>query len=252
MCFIKYPNLPEENVSLAVIGKCYKNIAYELSSRYGIEFLYCGENSAISEPVKFHADMLAYYAGNGKIFISQNEQSLFKELSDRHINAEYIDEELRAPYPYDVALNCACVGKTLMCGKTASKKVIAFARENKKEVFEVRQGYTRCSICVVNEKSIITADLSIYKKCSEKGMEVLLIKPGYIELPGYDTGFIGGACAKINKNLLLFFGDLSCHPEQKEIREFCYKRNVEIETLQGNLTDIGGIVSIKERNSITQ
>ena len=62
-----------------------------------------------------------------------------------------------------------------------------------------------------------------------------------------NTGFIGGASTKINKNLLLFFGDLSCHPSQKEIRKFCYMRDVEVETLPGKLTDIGGIVPIMEK-----
>ena len=249
MRFIDCPNLPVNDVSLAVIGKKYVKAARELRERYGLECLHCGGSSGLPEPVKYHADMLVNYAGSGTVFVSRGEESLHRRLVDEGADVRYIYVEVGAPYPHDVPLNCAWIGEKLICGKYAAKEIFEFAVKNGRDTLVIRQGYARCSTCIVDENSVITSDVSIYRECLKKGMNALLIDQGHIELPGYDTGFIGGASTKINKNLLLFFGDLSCHPSQKEIRKFCYMRDVEVETLPGKLTDIGGIVPIMEKDS---
>ena len=56
----------------------------------------------------------------------------------------------------------------------------------------VKQGYTRCSLLPVDDRSFITSDAGIAKTLAEHDTDVLLIHPGHIHLPGFDYGFIGG------------------------------------------------------------
>ena len=66
-----------------------------------------------------------------------------------------------------------------------------------------RQGYSRCSVCVVSDNAIITADEGICRSAEAHGVDVLKIRPGYIDPPGFDYGFIGGQASKFQTQSLL-------------------------------------------------
>jgi hypothetical protein len=107
---------------------------------------------------------------------------------------------------------------------------------------DVRQGYAKCSIVIVDEDSIITYDKGIERACSAAGMDVLLIRPGYIRLDGYDTGFIGGTSGRIG-DTIFFYGDPDTHPDGDAIRKFILSKGLKISSLkEGELTDIGSII----------
>ena len=116
-------------------------------------------------------------------------------------------------------------------------------KENLK-IINANQGYTKCSTCIVNENAIITSDKSIYKSCRNE-MDVLLIRKGYIELPGTDYGFIGGSSFKYNRNTLVFTGNIELHPDYESIKSFAQNHNVELLSLTENtMIDIGSIIPI--------
>jgi len=96
----------------------------------------------------------------------------------------------------------------------------------------------------IDEKSIITSDKGIYDKCCVGAVSgrTLLIKPSHIKLPGYKTGFIGGASGS-HKDKIFFTGSLKTHPDGKLIREFIEKRGKKIvELYSGPLYDAGSIL----------
>ena len=110
-----------------------------------------------------------------------------------------------------------------------------------------RQGYSRCSVCVVNDNAIITADEGICRSAEARGVDVLKIRPGYIDLPGFDYGFIGGASFKISDTKLAFTGRLDRHPDAERIIEFVSLHNVDIVYITDKPAfDIGGVIPITE------
>lgn len=112
-----------------------------------------------------------------------------------------------------------------------------------KNLINVKQGYTKCSVAVVSDNAIITSDKIIAQKAKEVSIDVLLIPPGDIILPGLDYGFIGGCCGLIEKDLMAFFGDLNYFNYGNEIKEFLYKHNVKpIYLRKGKLIDRGSIL----------
>ena len=126
--------------------------------------------------------------------------------------------------------------------KTVFKQILS----TDKEIIDTNQGYTKCSIAVVSDNAIITDDVDIYKKCKKK-IDVCFVEKNSVRLNGYNYGFIGGCCGKISKDKLAFFGDVNYHKNSKEIKEFCYKYDVECISLSNlPLYDYGSLIPIIE------
>ena len=151
-----------------------------------------------------------------------------------------VPEEPGKEYPRDVYLNCTFVGKYLIANpKTLSGTVLGYAEKNGFELVSVNQGYSGCAVCKVSENAVITADAGISKALTGK-LSVLRISCGGIALPGYDTGFIGGASATVG-NRVFFFGDVARRSDGNEIVSFVEANGKECVWFPDMpLTDFGG------------
>ncbi|MEG0457104.1 MAG: hypothetical protein RR549_03135 [Oscillospiraceae bacterium] len=198
-----------------------------------------------------HADM-NFCNIESNFFI--NNSDLKNRLFDYNVYNAYIFENTynsMVKYPESACLNVCVLNDYIICNeKYIDYNVLNKAKEFKKKVINVNQGYCKCSICVVDETSIITEDISIYEKCKEH-LDCLLIKKGHILLEGYDYGFIGGATFKTDKNNLFFCGNINQHPDYLKIKNFCQSRGVNINNLFINdvnfkLTDYGSPMPLFE------
>ena len=62
------------------------------------------------------------------------------------------------------------------------------------------------------------------------------------ELPGYDTGFLGGTSGRVGDEIV-FNGDLSAHPDFEAIKDFIRSRGLQIKYFESYpLRDIGSII----------
>ena len=203
----------------------------------------------LQKGVASHPDMLVF-VGFGKLFCHKTYYEANKFLIDEIISASRLElilsnEKISEKYPHDVKFNAAIVGNTLICNKkNVSQLILAEADKNNYPIINVPQGYTKCSTCVVSDNAIITADRPIYDACIAHGIDALLIDEGNIDLPGYDYGFIGGASG-IFDDSVYFCGDISKHPNGKEIIEFCQEHGkTAISLSDQRLFDIGTILFI--------
>lgn len=95
----------------------------------------------------------------------------------------------------------------------------------------------------VDGGAVITADTGIASALESRGLAVLRIRPGYVNLPGYDMGFLGGTSGRIG-DAVWFNGDLSRHPDHLAIRTFIRGRGLEVVDFPGiELVDIGSIIA---------
>ena len=193
--------------------------------------------SALQDAVASHADMLLCHVGDQlavhPIYYAENRE-LFET---RKINTVQIRESAGKKYPEDILLNGLFLSDKLY-GLTdkLSKTLTDYASDN---VF-VRQGYTRCSVCKINEHAIITADVGISRAAKQHGADVLLISPGHISLKGCDYGFIGGASVTY-KSTVFFFGRIEDHPDFDKMRDFAENHGANLVSASKNpLCDIGG------------
>ena len=206
-------------------------IEYLQSLGHRIRFMQPVSN--VAAPVACHPDMYLCNLG------TCDESPVF------HGNTKILDSE----YPGDVRYNACCTGRYFIHNlKYTAPELLQFCHlmvsgsGKALTAVDVSQGYARCSIVPVTETSIITYDQGITKACRKAGLEVLLIRPGHVLLPGYREGFIGGTCGRIG-NQILFNGDLSAHPDFNAIRTFIKEKGLSCVWFDSYpLTDIGSII----------
>ena len=153
------------------------------------------------------------------------------------------DISLGSSYPHDIALNAACTGRYFVHNlKHTAPALLSRAQELGMTPVNVRQGYAKCSTVIVDEDSVITYDRGIAEPCKAAGMNVLTVAPGHVLLPGYDTGFIGGASGRVG-DTVIFNGNLSSHPDFEAVVRFIEERGLMVKWFEGwPLTDIGTIL----------
>jgi hypothetical protein len=150
---------------------------------------------------------------------------------------------LGSGFPGETAYDAACTGDFFIHRlEYTAPELLSEARSRGMELIDTRQAYTKCSTVIVDERSVITYDRAIAAPCRKAGMDVLEISPGHVSLPGYDSGFIGGASGRFEDELI-FCGDLSEHPDYARIRAFIEERGLKCVFFPGRpLTDIGSII----------
>ena len=196
--------------------------------------------------VASHTDML-FFLGFDRLFCHRCYYERNAELIDKlcRISGNTLmlsNEPTGEKYPLDVLFNACLVGKRLICNeKTVSNLILASAKEAGFEIINVPQGYTKCSVTVISDNAIITADKSIARACASVGIDVMLISEGYISLPPYEFGFIGGTSGGFGDKIY-FCGSLSSHPDGDRISEFCAKhKKTAVSLSSGELQDVGSI-----------
>ena len=244
MRFIEKPNLPQGKVTLAAISEEAGESIKKLNS-LGINTLEIKKNNKLPEPICSHADIQILHTGNNNIFCYEH---LFSGEFEEKFKITEIPETAGLSYPDDVRLNCAIIGNKIICNtKTVSRKILEYAECHELTIINVNQGYSRCSICVVNENTIITDDKSIYTAAGKIFNDTQFISKGSIGLSGYNYGFIGGCCGKIDKNKIAFNGAIESHKDYKVIIDCLERNSIEcIELSKNRLCDIGGIIPLRE------
>ena len=110
----------------------------------------------------------------------------------------------------------------------------------------VNQGYARCSVAMLSDNCAVTSDPTLAAALSDHGVRVLKIRPGYISLPGYDAGFIGGAGGRLDDGTYCFFGDIFSHPDGERIVAFADENKIKTVSLSGEpLSDHGGFITLQ-------
>lgn len=154
---------------------------------------------------------------------------------------------LRKEYPNDIAYNSALVGNNLFCNeKYTDSAILDYCRINEIKILNIKQGYAKCSICIVSDNAIITSDKNISDTAIKNNIDVLLIENKGIILKGYSEGFIGGATGLIENNLLAVNGNIKLHKDYIRIKQFCREYGVDIVSLSDEpICDIGSIIRLE-------
>ncbi len=160
-------------------------------------------------------------------------------------------EKLSKDYPGDCIYNAAVCGRYIIHKRGVTDPGLLEAAERhirslgmEPAFVNVPQGYTKCNIAVIDEGHVISSDRGIFKALeAASDVECLLVSPGQISLPGFDTGFIGGCCGRVGGRIV-FSGDLSAHGDFERIRKFIDGCGLEtVYFKERPLTDIGSIIS---------
>lgn len=227
-----------------LIGERYRPFLEKSLKYQGIEPLWMPDNPCFDPRLAGHADLGLLCCGKQAVASNGLHPEIVNLLTNRGYEIKDAQGEEGAAYPGDAGL-CLCdTGRYLICNPNTADPV-AMRMFGRREIIPVKQGYSRCAVCVVNEDSIITADRGIADKARSAGLDVLLIKNGSIELPGFSEGFIGGASIRLAPDKIAFVGSLDLHPDKEAILYFLQRKGVKAVFLKtGALLDIGSAVTL--------
>lgn len=163
---------------------------------------------------------------------------------------------LKAKYPYDIPYNVCILGNIAIHNfKYTDKKILEMLEKNNFEKIHINQGYSKCSIAVIDERSVIVTDKKIADILKNYDIEVLLLDENtnknihLLKNEEYEyssmNGFIGGVISRID-NYIFISGDLNYIDNKNIIRDFIEKRNLKIIDFPNtDIIDYGGILKIQ-------
>ncbi len=241
--FVDKPHLPQGKVRRLIVGKKYKKVLENALSEQNIAAIWLKNNEYVDERLTGHCDLMAAHLTKNVLAVQKGV------LNDCELINNIKLIETAAPkkpeYPYDAGLNICIVGDKLIYNpKSADEQTVSLFKGTK---LCCKQGYTKCSVCVVDEDSIITADRKISAVASAAGMSVLTVSENLTALDGFEHGFIGGASFKISRNEMAFTGVINDTSEKLRIEHFLNERGVSAVYLTDMpLFDIGSAIPIIE------
>ena len=232
---------------VAVVDYKMTKEAKESLINYGYKVITLPPHSKLGCGVSSHPDMLIFATDTTLItsesYYDENTALINEIISNTGFSLAVTSAEIGEKYPNDVTFNVACVGKYLIANTDyTEKEILRLANERGMTLININQGYAKCSIAVVGDNAVITSDNGIYKTLTEKtDLDILKIREGFIDLPPFDYGFIGGATGSDSQNVY-FCGDLNSHPDGDSIKAFCQKHSKNAVSLSsGKLADVGTI-----------
>lgn len=247
---LKRPNLPDNKVCDVAVSNYSIKLINKLEE-LNINPILTINSDRLDKRVCYHTDMLINNISGGTILLDYSQKNNLVKYLTKGYRCKIIDESVKNNYPEDSLLNAVVVGDKLICNKnTVHHSILDYADKNRYNVIHVNQGYTKCSICIVSDNALITDDESIYNVSQANNIDSLYISKGSVQLKGFDYGFIGGCTGLIDKDKLLFNGDLNYHKDCNRILDFLSQNNIKPIIIENEpLTDIGSIIPLTMVNT---
>lgn len=237
-----------------IIDERMRSIEKEALKKLGYELIEINNNNNVYSEISSHVDIFACKIKE-KIVVDGTIYDNFKKVQKALIKGTSI---VYGDYPNDICYNVCIVGnKAIHNFKYTDSEILSLLKKNNFELINVKQGYSNCSIAVIDENSIILSDKGLYNNLKNTNLDILFLD--YIpdiklfnEKGEYSqkNGFIGGAISRIGNNIVLF-GDLDKIDYYGSIRKFIENRNLNIIDFKGlDVVDYGGILEIKNRTGV--
>ena len=249
MSFVKVPNIPQKRVATVIVDG---RIAVSLEKGFyenRIEIIKTGYHSELYKAVSYHPDIVFHHIGDKRIIYAPGADGhVLKGICGMGFELIIGSSVLTSQYPGDICYNVARVGRFAFHNTKYTDKVICrYLEEDGVMLVHVNQGYSKCSVSVVDENSIITMDKGIAAAAERKGLDVLFVEEENILLPGLDKGFIGGSSFLIDRMTWAITGNIETLKCSREIKDFLKHKGMEVICLSKDfVVDIGSVITLLE------
>jgi len=135
----------------------------------GYEIIEVQTNTDVYHEISSHVDIWACKVGN-EIIVEPTQK--LKNIS----NLVYGKEKVLIPYPADIKYNVCVIGKKAIHNLKYTDEILKqkLICENF-ELINTTQGYTNCSIAVIDKKSAIVTDKGLNKILQKHGIQTLYL-----------------------------------------------------------------------------
>ena len=239
----------KNKLQLAIVDKRIPQTIETNLNNIGVNIIKSTACSNTYDAIKYHPDISVCKLNYNNIVVAPNVYDYYKEvLKPYGFNVICGESTIKNKYPYNIHYNIVILEKFAIHNfKYTDKVILDYIEKNNIEKINVSQGYCKCSICVVDNNSIITSDEGIYKEVIKYGIDCLLIEKGHIDLFELNYGFIGGCSFLLSNNELAFLGNIKKHPDYDKILNFVESKNKKLISLSNDkLIDLGSIIQLME------
>ena len=234
---INTPYLPEGNTAV-MIGDC---------SADGIVVIPPPMLKILPIGLRKHADLGICVLGGKKAVCPPETAKYYTDvLLPYGIEIITGETHIGCHYPQDCAYNVGIAGRKCFLNRNVCDGVLLYELEKAGyEIIHIKQGYGKCSICPIDENTIISGDKGICRTAREYGFTVLEISHSGIILTGYENGFFGGAAGMLSPKEIAVNGELSYIPDGEKILKFLKERDISVKNLKkGEICDIGSVIPL--------
>lgn len=229
-----------------------RNIEKNTLKYLGYKLIELKKSNNVYAEISSHVDIFTTKINDTLVVEKSKFENLDFLLKESQYNIICGKEEVGLNYPEDIKYNVCIIGNYAIHNfKYTDKVVLKKLKENDYELINVEQGYSNCSIAVIDNTSVITTDKKIAEKLIANNFSVVLLdyvpdiklKDEYGNFSSM-TGFIGGAIGRVGDNIIIF-GDLDKIDKAGKIRKFITTRNLNIIDFKDlDVIDYGGIVEV--------
>ncbi len=200
---------------------------------------------ALPESILSHPDIQFHYADENTGICAPECYDYYRKLFPESIELIAGKKHVSGTYPMDAAYNAAVVGEYLFCNtRTVDETILEYHQRKKRTIVHVNQGYTKCNICLIGEKTLLTEDAGIHNTIIDNHLPISshLLPPGEVSLDGFPYGFIGGSCG-LCKKTLFWYGSIERCSYGEEIKRIMREEEVKSVFLSmEKVIDFGGII----------
>lgn len=230
-----------------IIDNRIRKIEKEQLKKLGYELIEIKTSSKVYPEISSHVDIFACKVRD-KIIIEPTQYPNIVPYAKNSIEGQ---DEIQEKYPDDIKYNVCTIGKKAMHNfQYTDERLKQELINNNYELINTTQGYTNCSIAVIDDNSAIVADKGLYKILQFHGVDTLLVENNLdIKLLNGEKysnkkGFIGGCISRLG-NSIIVFGDLNKIDIDGKIRTFITNKNLHIiEFKELDVIDYGGLIEI--------
>lgn len=237
---------------MIIVDNRIRKIEMEFLNKLDRNILALPSINNVYEEISSHVDIYISKIKDTLIIEKAMYDNIKEKVLDNDICIVRGNETVKNPYPNDILYNVCVIGNNAIHNfKYTDKKLLEIIDKKGLNKININQGYSNCSIAVIDDNSAIVSDKKIANILQEYGIDTLYIDEKlYIKLldkkGNYSkmSGFIGGAIARIENNVIVF-GDLNKIDKENKIRNFITSRNLNIIDFKGfDVIDYGGIIKI--------
>lgn len=231
-----------------IIDERMRKVEKEKLKEFGYDLIEIKQSEKVYQEISAHVDIFTCKIGE-KLIVEPSQYNNIKNQIIDKVQIEMGDETIESKYPLDIKYNVCTIGKKAFHNFEHTDSRIRQELKNQGyELINTTQGYTNCSIAVIDDNSAIVTDKGLYKILQKHNIDVLYLKyqPDIKLLDKNEysliKGFIGGAISKIKDNIIIF-GDLNKIDDNNSIRKFILNKNLNIIEFDGlDVVDYGGLV----------
>lgn len=237
---------------MIIVDNRIRKIEMEFLNKLDRNILALPSINNVYEEISSHVDIYISKIKDTLIIEKAMYDNIKEKVLDNDICIVRGNETVKNPYPNDILYNVCVIGNNAIHNfKYTDKKLLEIIDKKGLNKININQGYSNCSIAVIDDNSAIVSDKKIANMLQEYGIDTLYIdekldiklldkKGNYSKM----SGFIGGVIERMENNVIVF-GDLNKIDKENKIRNFITSRNLNVIDFKGfDVIDYGGIIKI--------